>query len=637
MARRHHLLSLTLPLLLVAGTPAASAADGGGLAGQVTTDSGPLASTLVYAYQLADLELTRSVTDSTGRFLFEELPAGLYKIIAFKPGFVPTVVRLARGSAAVEQFLEVQLEASPPGFDAEQGFWSVREQIPPDVLREMLKPQPEEEALAARLTGLHAGRVAPVRGTMTVLTGMEQGPRGESAMTRGHLDLATQVRDLTFGLTGDVRLLGDAGIRESTTPLPTGVSNAFALEVRNEADTAVVVSSKRDRLESPTGDHMPIDLQNLQVRWSQAIGSEGQSEFVARYTAEENFYRRGLTTALTLPQGSQSWYVEGNYTTPLTERTTVQAGVRYREHATVYTTNQLPAGGPALAESRVDLYGLGGVRMRPGTLLEYGMVSSLEDGQLAFAPRVGTVLDLGNDWQASAVASHKLDDGDPLTTSAVVATHYEELNGCNQVEEYCYQIALSRQQEDGDGFSLAATDRRFSEALRLYFDDNFFRHLDSLYLVDGDRLPEVRFTLTRRLGPSILARFTASGGSGGGGETGIAGRWRWQQYENRAQFLVTSVETRFERTDTGVVLRFQQLSQELQPISHAGVGLPARQGEVESLQLLLSQDLNALLQLAAQWAVELDLELSRGDLNQVRTVDASEFYRRFTGGIAVRF
>lgn len=632
MARFPLFPSLTLPLLLVAAPLPVDAAEGNGvLAGRVTTDNGPLASSLVYAYQLADLELTRSVTDSTGRFLFDDLPAGLYKIIAFKPGFVPTVVRLARGSAATEQFLEVQLESNSGESDDESGFWSVREQIPPDVLRELTAPR-LEAAAAAELTTLDARSMGPLQGTMTVLTGVEQSPRGESPMTRGHIDVATQVRDLTLGLKGDVRLLGATGFGDGTTPQPTGASNAFALEVRSESDTEVVVSSQRDRLRSPIGDHKPIDMQNLQVRWSQPIGPEGQSEFVARYTEEQNFYRRGLTTALTLPQGSQSWYVEGNYTTPLTERTTMQAGVRYRAHDTVYAQPILPRTGPVLAESRVDLYGQGGMRLTPGTLLEYGMVSSLEDGQLAFAPRAGTVLDLSNDWQASAVVSHKLDDGDPLASSVFYATRHDELDGCDQVEEHCYQIALSRETGDGEGFSLTATDRRFSEAVRLYFDDDFFHHLDSLHLVEGDRLPEMRFTLTRRLTPGILARLSASGGSGGGGETGL---WSWQQYENRAQFLVTSVETRFERTNTGVVLRFEQLSQELRPLTQ--VGLPSRQGEVESLQLLLSQDLNALMQLAAQWAVELDVELRRGDLNQVRDVDASELYRRFTGGIAVRF
>lgn len=478
MARFPLFPSLTLPLLLVAGAaPVGAAEDGGVLAGRVTTDSGPLASSLVYAYQLADLELTRSVTDSTGRFLFDDLPAGLYKIIAFKPGFVPTVVRLARGSAATEQFLEVQLESSSGESDDESGFWSVREQIPPDVLRELTAPR-LEAAAAAELTTLDARRMGPLQGTMTVLTGVEQSPRGESPMTRGHIDVATQVRDLTLGLTGDVRLLGATGFGDSTAPQPTGASNAFALEVRSESDAAVVVSSQRDRLRSPIGDHKPIDMQNLQVRWSQPIGSEGQSEFVARYTEEENFYRRGLTTALTLPQGSQSWYVEGNYTTPLTERTTMQAGVRYRAHDTVYAQHILPSTGPVLAESRVDLYGQGGMRLTPGTLLEYGMISSLEDGQLAFAPRAGTVLDLGNDWQASAVVSHKLDDGDPLASSVFYATRHDELDGCDQVEEHCYQLALSRETGDGEGFSLTATDRRFSEAVRLYFDDDFFHHLE---------------------------------------------------------------------------------------------------------------------------------------------------------------
>jgi hypothetical protein len=106
-------------------------------------------------------------------------------------------------------------------------------------------------------------------------------------------------------------------------------------------------------------------------------------------------------------------------------------------------------------------------------------------------------------------------------------------------------------------------------------------------------------------------------------------------YENQVSFLVTTVETRFTRTETGVALTFQQLSQQLDPIGVAE--LPSRRGEMERMQVLLSQDLNSLIQLAAQWAVQLNMEFSRGDLVQGVADHTSDLHRRITGGISVRF
>jgi len=57
-----------------------------GVAGRVLGESNPLPAANIYAYQLADLTLHRVVTDAQGNFLFQDLPAGLYKIIATRRG-----------------------------------------------------------------------------------------------------------------------------------------------------------------------------------------------------------------------------------------------------------------------------------------------------------------------------------------------------------------------------------------------------------------------------------------------------------------------------------------------------------------------------------------------------------------------
>ena len=155
----------------------------------------------------------------------------------------------------------------------------------------------------------------------------------------------------------------------------------------------------------------------------------------------------------------------------------------------------------------------------------------------------------------------------------------------------------------------------------------------------GDELPEMRVQLTRHLSPNVLATFESHLASGGGG-TFHAGDGR--SYENRVEYMVTSLDTRFKRTSTGVFVALHRLDQQLQPLSLPGQpGQPAvaaaPDNEVERLQLMLTQDLNILLDLAADWAVQLNMELSRGGEPTTATSNADDVRRRFLGGISVRF
>jgi hypothetical protein len=100
------------------------------------------------------------------------------------------------------------------------------------------------------------------------------------------------------------------------------------------------------------------------------------------------------------------------------------------------------------------------------------------------------------------------------------------------------------------------------------------------------------------------------------------------------QYLVTSIDTRFQATSTGVFLAFHHLSQELDPLSPGAAA--ASQIDMERLQLMLSQDLNILMNLVGDWTVQLNMELSRGS-SPLASSSNDEVRKRFLGGIAVKF
>jgi hypothetical protein len=100
--------------------------------------------------------------------------------------------------------------------------------------------------------------------------------------------------------------------------------------------------------------------------------------------------------------------------------------------------------------------------------------------------------------------------------------------------------------------------------------------------------------------------------------------------------MVTSLDTRFLGTATGVFLAFHHLIQGQLPLGLAASSTAAAPADFDRLQLMLSQDLSFLWNLAAQWALQVNMELSRGTAPSLASTDTA-LHRRILGGIAVKF
>lgn len=603
-----------------------------GVAGRVFGEtSSPLGAAGVYAYQLADLSFRKVLTDGQGNFLFQELPAGLYKIIAHKPGFSPVVVMLTRTAASTYQFLELQLVPQDRGAKGRTGedFWSIRARIPSDVLREI----DDSEARLARLEPVGSGNMVDLadlsRFTTDVqaMTGVDQiAEAGEGQVSSGGLGLSAKVGDMQVGVRGRFQQLSPNAF-EPGTPSASGAASTLSLDVRGD-ESHVSLMSFNNRLVTrgiggSSEGESPVAFEHYQVNWTQGVGENGRSDFAAQYTEEANFHRHGAIDPLDIPAESRSWRVEGAYTTALGEGNTLQAGLRYRERqfglSAANRREDLPG------QASVDLFSQGGVTVRPAVLVEYGLYSTLSDGSVSLTPKGGIVLQLNNNWQLEANASRRVYQDAPLTPSFFPSL-FEEADLCEQGTESCYQARFVRRTDDDNVFSLGAIDRTIGETLRLYFSDDFFDRLESLYLVPGDNLPEVQVALSRRLSPRVLTNLQSSVAMGGGG-TFVAADGR--PYENKVHYMVTSLDTQFQSTATGVFVALHHLSQELQPLASPDQGSP--QMEFDRVRLMLTQDLNILFDLANTWAVQLNMEMSRGP------VATDEVRRRLMGGIAVKF
>jgi hypothetical protein len=614
-----------------------------GVEGLVRGASSPLSSAHVWAYQLADFSLRQVLTDAQGNFLFEDLPAGVYKIIAHKAGFRYGVIPLARKAAKDHQRLEFDLPQGKPGPAAEgDDFWGLVSQVPADVLHEIKTIEAGDEIL--RLTGLPVGSgnrlILPSRfkGEMLALTGVDQiAAAGSGQMSGGGVGLNGQVGDTQVKLQGRYFQLTPSATFQPAGGggMGTGQAANLAIDLLHGSNSRVFIQSFNNRLitRGESGDYAPVDQQHYQVRWSQNVGENGRSEISALYTAENNLHRQLALVPLDIPDASRSWNLEWAYTENFSPRNSLQAGLRYRQRELGLGDSDRVNGRTSNNGwqdfSSVDLFSRGGLRVQPAVLMEYGLYSTLSDGTVALTPQGGVVVQLASDWQLETTAAHRIYRDQPAVPD-FLPTLFEQRDLCEQGSASCYQMNLTHKVGNDDALTFGAAQRTVGDTLRLYFSDDFFDRTESLYLVRGDKLPELRFGFQHKISPKIVTKLDSSVASGGGGlfvaSDGLP-------YQNKVRYLVTSLDTQFLGTSTGVFVAFHHLAQQLDPV---GPGRPVSQMDFERLQLMVNQNLNFLLNLASEWAVQLNMELSRG-LDPTTRVASDTVRRRILGGIAVKF
>lgn len=611
-----------------------------GVGGRVLGEAAPLAAAQIYAYQLADLSLRKVKTDAQGNFLFQDLPAGLYKVIAYKTGFMPAVIMLTRTTAQAYQFLDVQLAQRQAGKgQAEDDFWSIRARVPADVLRDIEKDESPFE-LVSFDAPVAVSLSTNFQTEMQALTGFDQiGAGGSGQLSGAGLGLKGQVGQVQVGLQGRFSQWSSSSLQgPASAPSPTAQASSLAIDVSRGPGSRVSILSFNNRMDrgaflNESGiSPGPVDFEHYQVNWSQEVGSNGRSELSAHYTAENNFHRQAAIDPLGIPEASQSWRIEGAYTIDFSDRNTLQSGLRYRERQ--FGLGGLERPGKAYerqALSSIDLFSRGGVRVQPAVLMEYGLYSTLSDGSLALTPQGGIVLQLGSNWQVETSAARRVYT-DPSSGPDFLPTLFAQRDLCEQGSESCYEVNLSRKDEEDNTLTFGAVHRTVGDTLRLYFSEDFFDRQESLYLVRGDKLPEVRFGFRQKISPQVVTTLDSSVASGGGGTFfGANGR----QYENQVRYMVTSLDTQLLSSSTGIFVAFHHLEQQLDSLNVAG--RTDSQMELERLQLVLNQNLNILLDLASDWTVQLNMELSRGGASSSQTVADDRVRRRILGGIAVKF
>ena len=573
----------------------------------------------IYAYEVASSDLVKVTTDALGRFLFEELPAGMYKLVAFKPGFKPAVELLLRRRPNDHQYVELELqsgESRSEGVAPASDFWTVRGRVPMDVLRQIDHLELQQQAIADM--GVSIENATMFEAEMHAFSGVESlGPSfGDAQLTAAELGLRAAVGSMGVGIDGIFRQLTPTG---DTTSVD-GMVKSVAVQLDATADQQLRFATSNSRLKTRLAD--PVDLDRYQVDWTGRTGSQSSARVSASFVQESNFFFGSVLQPMYAVGDSQTWGLEGAYSGQLTDRTSLEAGLIYQQRSLA---------GFETDDESLGLFTSAGSQLQPKVFVEYGLYSSIRDGSLSLVPHGGVIVRLGDKWSAETSISKRVEQQeDDYLYRGYQSAFFGDTGSCREVGEACYEVTFEH--TDGeDTLAIGAVHREFSETLRLYFSPDFFDRLESVFMVKGDQLPELQLSLVRRISPKVLARLESNFASGGGG---IFYATNESSYENEVRYLVTSLDTRFQQTSTGVFVAFHHLEQAFNPLQ-LEAETPARV-ELQRLQLMLTQDLNVLANLASKWAVNLNMELSRGATPYALTAD-DQTYRKLTGGFSVSF
>ena len=102
--------------------------------GVVTTASRPVEHALVIALNLNTLDAMQTFSGIDGAFALPKLPAAVYRVIAVKAGFLPTITMIVPTRSDIKLAMRLENEKRVSK-STNQEIWELRGSLPPDILR----------------------------------------------------------------------------------------------------------------------------------------------------------------------------------------------------------------------------------------------------------------------------------------------------------------------------------------------------------------------------------------------------------------------------------------------------------------------------------------------------------------------
>ncbi len=552
------------------------------ISGIVSHLENPIGGALVILYNLGDTSLTRSHTAPDGTFVLASAPVGVYDLVAYKNGFLPSLVRLWHQPASVGiSAVRIQLAAKSEGSRSRNqspSVWEMRDKLPADVLREIELETGAEDAPPSGRVRLDKAVAGEVR-TLSDVT------QGDSSLSRTAVGLRGGLPNgWQYDLRGDYAAVSTPSGTPDTSAT-AGNAAGLALDVAMSPLDRVSLTTRRHTL-SLHDDHV-ASLQTHGVSWSRD-GEEGNVESVAaRYVEEANLYRATSPGSSFFPLASRTWEVRANYARPATDSPGVAVSMTYRHReGTVGPSGVGSDGAFLMSAPDGDLSAASSVRVSSRTEVEGGVVARYLSGGYGIAPSLGARYDLGNKTYVFVRGLYRVaESGSSTGTVLPLVTSIEE-NG-DATARRGFVAGLERRAGPDGSFRIEASDQRINETVRAFFEGDFLTDFDSVYLFDGNTVRQYKLSgshrLTDKLSGSIGLRYGKIGGDPASDPQksfGITG--------NKGKFWSARAAVEIVPTHTGVAVIVRGVRQSLETAA------AFRSNDSQKIAISLAQDLSVV-------------------------------------------
>ncbi len=600
------------------------------ISGVVSHLQKPISDALVVFYNLGDTSLTRSRTASDGTFVVPSAPVGVYDLVAYKRGFLPSLIRIWHPSltgALSAVRIQLQIRATAPQGQAPgvSSVWELRDRVPSDVLREISLEEDGPGPLPAmaggdrlRIDRAMGGEVRSVAGmsTDTSLSRTAVGVRG--GLPNGW----------KYDLRGDYAALSDAAGVIADPSRATGISAGLSVDLSASDADHVRVASRRHTLSF--SDDRAASLQSHAVSWSRGE-EEGHVESVAaRYVDETNLYRATSAGTSFFPLASRTWEVKGRYARPAGDSPGASVSMTYRHReGTIGPSGVGTDGALLLSAPDADLTAAASTRVFSRGELEGGVVARYLSGGYGVAPRIAVRYDVGDHTYLFVRGLYRVAESTAVSPNVLPLVASIE-DSSEATSGKAFSIGLERRAGQGAAFRLEASNQRMHEAVRAFFEGDFLTDFDSVYLFDGNVLRQYRGTLTHQLTDTVSGTLGLRYGSIDGQVAASSARL-FGIDDNRGRFWTARAGIEVLPTRTGIALLLRGARQQL--TTPGGVHL----NQSDKVAISIAQDLSVigLTPFGSACKLLMALESARSTASNDR--EDPPVSNRLLGGLAIAF
>lgn len=555
--------------------------------GVVTSAARPVEHALIIALNLNTLDASQTFSGNDGLFSLPLLPAAVYRIIAIKQGFLPTMTMVVPTRKDFRLALRLENEKRV-GKDANQEIWEIRGSLPPDILREL------DMAMAAPAVIPAADYQIPrLKGEMVSMTGVADQSTPGFAQTA--LGVQSRLGDnWQLGFRGNIHRIDDP-TDDTRFGGTVAQASGMQMELRTSTADAYRVGSMKSwwryNNDAPRA-HQEADISSHNLEWE-----HGDARVEVRYLAQQNLFAGN--------PGSDLIEIAGNTTVMQTRRSDLGVALRVTQESLHNTANATFRTADLTANANLEIV--------PSFILRYGMSSRLGLYGTEWAPRTGAEWKLSKDTAFVVSGLYKVYDQQRQNMMPTIVIWSDE---SRVLPRYAYSFGLVSGDESNNRLSAIATVSAADSPLRLIFTDGFEQFWDGLYVDSGDIRRDVRVNYRKEVGRYLLIDMSSSAGTATPGTGG-----------NQKVYVTGDVQSTYNPSGTTLAVSYRQLH-EPQPNATA-------EYRTQRVNVRVAQALHLPLDLKVLLGVEVSRTANSPFL--LDTIDPDGTTRKYIGGLAVNF